>query len=657
MALLDLTADPKAEPSKYAQHYLTLLDAAGSQLPGIKQQAASYIPQYFSYFPEHHGLAIDRQFDLCEDDDPKIREEAIKRLPFLCVKGELYDFKIADVLCQLLQSESNEELMVVKTALNTMFTKHSSKTLEAIFHHLAESSSNQKLQSLLVDFLSAAASNSALEPETDEAIATHIVDLLENGNEVSQDIYLALVGVLQRLASSKKIKFAESIVNINVNRITHDASDVMSFPLHGFSENKHSKMLIHRQSSKSEELQRLADVVQECVPFLKNGAPATKILTFIQDRLMNWKEFMSYSPDQQVQLLRAIADVQRYPADTAVQSGMFSSIKALFMEFSPGKGGQALKCSHMEPILFVLYSYVLKNPSSVEDDGVIKQRLQDLYPVIMRIKARFSQDFLAARNKPALPENEAEKAKADRKLNLANNLYELTRVLMLPGNSRTPVSLRLSWHPEPPKPQLKRKAPETTGAAPTGKTAGSPAKKSKPTVAGAKLSRSQKQQEAQKQKQLHQGAVPDPKTLQNASQQQQRLQQQPKTRPAAQPQVQKQRGQPPQSASGPTRRSSTVRIVRNQPYLPPARRTATTASTVVAAAAQPATTQQTVRPAASAQPLRKVATVQEGGRNGVAIAGRGGAGQVNSGRGKANTGQGSAPGGLSRRFGGAKGRK
>ncbi|KAG9067862.1 Apoptosis inhibitor 5 [Linnemannia hyalina] len=90
---------------------------------GVKEEnGLIFIPTFFKHFPDLHSRAIDGVFDLCEDLLPVVRQAAIKSLPSLCRDGPQHTIKIADVLCQLLQLD-DEDLVIVQGALQTLLVQ------------------------------------------------------------------------------------------------------------------------------------------------------------------------------------------------------------------------------------------------------------------------------------------------------------------------------------------------------------------------------------------------------------------------------------------------------------------------------------------------------------------------------------------------------
>jgi hypothetical protein len=98
---------------------LEILNAAhGSEKE--KKLASQFIPKFYKHFPSLNELAIDRQLDLCEEDDIQIRRMAIKELPSFCKESKENTPRISDILAQLLNASDAAELQQVNSSLQML---------------------------------------------------------------------------------------------------------------------------------------------------------------------------------------------------------------------------------------------------------------------------------------------------------------------------------------------------------------------------------------------------------------------------------------------------------------------------------------------------------------------------------------------------------
>lgn len=104
---------------KHEEEFKEILEAAhGSEKE--KKLAAQFIPKFFKHFPSLTETAIDRELDLCEDEDIQIRRMAIKELPALCKDTKENTPRVSDILAQLLNASDPAELQQVMVALSQL---------------------------------------------------------------------------------------------------------------------------------------------------------------------------------------------------------------------------------------------------------------------------------------------------------------------------------------------------------------------------------------------------------------------------------------------------------------------------------------------------------------------------------------------------------
>jgi hypothetical protein len=98
------------------------------------------IPEFFGFFPSLAQQAISAQFDLVEDPDAHIRLKAIQAMPLMCkaAGADAFTPKIADVLGQLLVSDTKAERDASRSALDSVLAADAKATLFALFAHIAQ---------------------------------------------------------------------------------------------------------------------------------------------------------------------------------------------------------------------------------------------------------------------------------------------------------------------------------------------------------------------------------------------------------------------------------------------------------------------------------------------------------------------------------------
>ncbi|CAH1394701.1 unnamed protein product [Nezara viridula] len=77
------------DPSQHEEVYRGILGLSPMR-PIDSKMVCQLIPKFFLHFPQLARRALEVYFDLCEDDDVAVRQEAIKGLPQLC--GEIQQY-------------------------------------------------------------------------------------------------------------------------------------------------------------------------------------------------------------------------------------------------------------------------------------------------------------------------------------------------------------------------------------------------------------------------------------------------------------------------------------------------------------------------------------------------------------------------------------
>ncbi|KAG1765376.1 hypothetical protein EV702DRAFT_1151986 [Suillus placidus] len=94
-----------------------LIEIAHSSNSQLKCYAANHIRYFFNDFPDLEEDAINVVYDLCEDQDSRVRIEGYRAISSVSSVEHKWVKRNSDVLVQLLQSDEPEEVAVVKTAL------------------------------------------------------------------------------------------------------------------------------------------------------------------------------------------------------------------------------------------------------------------------------------------------------------------------------------------------------------------------------------------------------------------------------------------------------------------------------------------------------------------------------------------------------------
>ncbi|KAF9241809.1 hypothetical protein BU15DRAFT_44574, partial [Melanogaster broomeanus] len=139
-----------------------LIALTHSSHPSLQSYAASHIHVFFNDFPDLEEDAINGVYDLCEDQDSKVRMDGYQAVTQVSSVQRKWIKRNADVLVQLLQSDEPEEVAVVKAALLKHLDMDPSVTLGVLCDQIVppeddldelERQTRERLRSLVLSFL------------------------------------------------------------------------------------------------------------------------------------------------------------------------------------------------------------------------------------------------------------------------------------------------------------------------------------------------------------------------------------------------------------------------------------------------------------------------------------------------------------------------
>ncbi|KAN0091367.1 hypothetical protein V8E55_004933 [Tylopilus felleus] len=154
------------------QELITLTHSSHSLL---KSYAAGHVHVFFNDFPDLEEDAINAVYDLCEDQDSKVRMDGYQAVTQVSSTQHKWVKRNADVLVQLLQSDEPEEVAVVKVALLKHLDMDPPVTLGVLCDQIVppeedldddERQTRERLRSLVLSFLATDAIG-AIQKHTD----------------------------------------------------------------------------------------------------------------------------------------------------------------------------------------------------------------------------------------------------------------------------------------------------------------------------------------------------------------------------------------------------------------------------------------------------------------------------------------------------------
>ncbi|KAI9571674.1 hypothetical protein HD554DRAFT_2168922 [Boletus coccyginus] len=173
--MVERAARPFAAGRARRDAFQELIALTNSSHPLLKSYAAGHIHVFFNDFPDLEEDAINAVYDLCEDQDAKVRMDGYHAVTQVSSVQHKWVKRNTDVLVQLLQSDEPEEVAVVKSALLKHLDMDPPVTLGVLCDQIIppeedldddERQTRERLRSLVLSFLATDAMN-AIQKHTD----------------------------------------------------------------------------------------------------------------------------------------------------------------------------------------------------------------------------------------------------------------------------------------------------------------------------------------------------------------------------------------------------------------------------------------------------------------------------------------------------------
>ncbi|KAG0200174.1 Apoptosis inhibitor 5 [Mortierella sp. GBA30] len=485
--------DAKEKAAEHLEAYKTII--AGSQgSDGAKRLTAQFIPTFFKHFPALHTKAIDGIFDLCEDDSSLIRQAAIKSLPALCKDGPQHTIKIADVLCQLLQLD-DQDLVVVQGALQALMIQSPREVLAVIFHQGVKGTD---LRERSLEFIANQVMSSKAELFKDPEIEMFFVEEMQKAmNPVSNGDLEILAKVIMQTKpyQSGKLNLA-GLLKTYVAHITSEGPFDINNP---------------------ESVKRVLVAGMLSVPLFKRAISADPLLEFIASNILPRSSFDRLTVKQKTSILRLYADsviTGNASAPAIKTAGELSADLLMVIVPAELSSAQSIEFAQIESLTNILYFTALKEPR-VTDKDELMSRFRSLYMSTQTQISSLKQELATASAKTTKdPEQVATVKRLEKAMLMQNNIHSAVKEFMKPKHLRNKITLHPSWKSvsEPAQPNTPKTAaaPKAASASTSKKAASTsnvpigskPAKSN--TKPGSKSSPSQQQQQQNQPQQQQQ---------------------------------------------------------------------------------------------------------------------------------------------------------
>ncbi|KAI8904307.1 apoptosis inhibitory 5 [Gorgonomyces haynaldii] len=393
--LIDLEVS-KSTSKDYVDSWLVVLSASSWHTAELRLLAVDSICKYFKYFKDHMDRAMDTFLDLCEDEDPQVRKKSIKQLIALSKEAPTMAYRVADVLSQLLQSDTPEDVEAAREGLKASFGLFPQVTIDAVMGQIEKGEEHCRFCCL--QFLCKDLKSLKLDQKWIDLMSKQLVLVCHKPMKVPSVYQLSLI--------------LESIGVLN-----------------GYTQQLHLEKLI---DTTIESIILDLNVAKNCyflllagMPLFKRGITSDKLITFLCDKILLDPGF-EFLDDQQLPLLRRLSDVLYFSPtkDALIKAGKTcQQLLPLFLPQDLNNLESALDFEKLEPLLHVIYK------ASLECEQV------GLRFVYMKAAAHTDRD------------------------RLVNNCLAMSRELLKPVQARSKQDAHLSWKPSVTKPILESSNP------------------------------------------------------------------------------------------------------------------------------------------------------------------------------------------------------
>ncbi|KAJ3313108.1 Apoptosis inhibitor 5 [Boothiomyces sp. JEL0838] len=403
--LLDLATNQVTEAHKaaYEAILLTTQTETTEALIPLKIMTSATIVKYIDHF-ELHDQALNSLFDLCEDYYLPVRLESIKNLFSFAVKLPKYTTRIIDVLLQLLQSNEERELKLVKELLIAMFKKYPKDCCSGLFHQVE----NGTCQAVLFSFV-------------DEELMEH-------------------------LSPALKVKFFKKFLSLLDTSALENCSKVMIDLMPELEDQETVGKILNlrlQELFKSPDENTVSNILamSNVLKKSKQQSDLERLFALFEMNLLN-------TPVQQLNIMKLIAEmyagINERIAEKFVQlieSKLSNEFLPLVIEAQNGKLNFGLPS--IEPALFIIYKSK-KLSDSKQNSELLTATLKSLYQPVIQLRDQLS------------------KAATDVKYKIlyatAKNAYTLIVELLKENRMQDYIDFKFSWlqvKPVPSKQQPK----------------------------------------------------------------------------------------------------------------------------------------------------------------------------------------------------------
>ncbi|KAH7031772.1 apoptosis inhibitory protein 5-domain-containing protein [Linnemannia elongata] len=404
---------------------------AGAQgTEGTKRLAAQFIPTFFKYFPNLHSRAIDGVFDLCEDLLPVVRQAAIKSLPSICRDGPQHTIKIADVLCQLLQLD-DEDLVIVQGALQTLLVQSPREVLAVLF---TQGIKGVELRDKTVDF-----------------ITNQVVTAFKTGLVTDPEIELFFVDEMRKAMGSVSDSELESFAKIIMQTTLYKTGALENLTGLSHIYVAHITSEVPWNIRNPDSVKRVLVAGKLSMPLFQRNISADLLLEFFATHILPRNEFEQLTDKQRAHVLRLYTDsITTGHPSPAVLKQAGGLLGDLLMMIVPAEQDSTtpVEFAQVECLVLALNLFT-QDPDLLDRDDLVA-RFRNLYNFTQIQLSSIKQAIKTASSKVPQDTEQATTIKTlTRTQTIHSNIHTIVKEFLKPKTLWTKLTLHPSWKPAP----------------------------------------------------------------------------------------------------------------------------------------------------------------------------------------------------------------
>ncbi|XP_061175441.1 apoptosis inhibitor 5-like [Saccostrea echinata] len=432
-------ADAKDKAGQHEKEYLSILSATKGG-PGEKRLASQFITRFFKYFPNHAGTAINAMFDLCEDDDPMTRKQAIKDLPTLCKTAPDQVSKIASALTQLMGTDDATENSLIQSSFISLFKFDSKGALEGIFGQIL--GDDETVREKAIKFLGA-----KIRTLPEDTFDSHSEELLINMckkvlQDVTKDEFIAIMEILKCQKSMTTVQGRQQLVDI----VTEQAELDQPF-----------------EATDPDCVDRLTQCIKHAVPLFSKNVHSKAFVGYICDHVLPHLEELA-SPEEGVngklEMLKLLAEISEFAGDLENLEQRLQNLYDCLISYMPlppaeesedetHSGEPKLEFSAVECLMYTFHQLCRKLPTFLSGEENA-ERLKD-FKIRLQYFARGVQVYIkhlrmALQGKTGTELKEEENKIKVAALKITSNINTMIKDLFHSPPSFKSI-ITLSWKP------------------------------------------------------------------------------------------------------------------------------------------------------------------------------------------------------------------